>query len=81
MLEEQNAAHLSVDSMDILLTHIKQFIENEFQRLPTTDELINVCRAVTLLFPSLQTENGPNHGIVSIIINFQYKYVNIHFQC
>lgn len=74
--EEQRNGLLSLDSQDILLDCIRDFVQNEFSLNATSDQLEEGCVATIKLFPSLESKT--DQKIVSLSINLVQCF-DVHF--
>lgn len=64
---EENEDKLSPRSQDTVLKYVLEFIKNQYTLSIRPDDMIQVCKAVIALFPSLKVEDSEIGGIVSFV--------------
>lgn len=63
-IEEENLSCLSKGSLKHLTQNITSFIEETYSLKASKEDVVDVCKAAILLFPSLETKPSDINGIV-----------------
>lgn len=58
LAEEERNGSLGEESLEILLIHLRDYVQSEYSLNLSSEELIEVCDATIALFPSLTSKTG-----------------------